>query len=58
MGSYWWAYANDNGGYGDKIAQHTTDREDAPWNYGYLHPDTTIDTSHMAIGVIHFINAS
>lgn len=54
--TYFAAYAGDNGGSGDAIAQHVTDRKDAPWNYGYLHPDTSIDRTHMAIGVIHYIN--
>lgn len=28
-------YNQVNGGYGDKIAQHTTDRDGAPWNWAY-----------------------
>lgn len=41
------AYARD--GQGDYIDQHTTDRHHSPWNYGYLHPDASINTATMQI---------
>jgi hypothetical protein len=44
-------YAAD--GPGDYIDQHTTDRYHAPWNYGYLHPDSTINVSAMKIYLVH-----
>ena len=43
-------YTSD--GLGDYIDQHTNDRYHAPWNYGYLHPDSTINTANMAIYVM------
>lgn len=42
-------YSSD--GQGDYIDQHTTDRMHSPWNYGYLHPDSTINPATMHIYV-------
>lgn len=50
-----WAYAQYNNGVGDKIAQHIEDREDSPWNYGYLHPGNTVDRARFAAGVVHVL---
>jgi hypothetical protein len=47
------AYSSVTGGSGDRIAQHSTDRVDSPWNWGYWnesHPDIK---SKMRTKVIH-----
>jgi hypothetical protein len=45
-------YAAD--GTGDYIDQYSNDRYHAPWNYGYLHPDSSINRSTMKIYREHF----
>ena len=40
-------------GAGDYMDQHTSDRYHAPWNYGYLHPDSSIDRTHMQVLIAH-----
>jgi hypothetical protein len=36
-------------GSGDYMDQNSTDRYYAAWNYGYLHPNSTIDVTNMSI---------
>jgi hypothetical protein len=43
-------YASD--GVGDFMSQHSTDRWRAPWNYGYRHPDSSIDRARMIVWVL------
>jgi hypothetical protein len=43
-------YSRD--GQGDYMDQHTNDRYHAPWNYGYLHPDSNTDRAHMRVWVL------
>jgi hypothetical protein len=43
-------YSKD--GAGDYVDQHNTDRYHSPWNYGYLHPDSSIDRAHMRVWVL------
>lgn len=44
-------------GQGDYIDQHATDRYHAPWNYGYLHPGSTVNASTMKIYREHLYTA-
>jgi hypothetical protein len=39
-------------GTGDYMDQHTIDRWHAAWNYGYLHPDSSIDRTKMKVMVL------
>jgi hypothetical protein len=41
-------------GRGDYVDQHDTDRYHAPWNYGYLHPDGSINRTKMRAVILHW----
>lgn len=50
-------FASAHVGKGDKIAQHTTDRDGAPWNIGiYMERDPKIPAKWTA-RVVHFRNS-
>lgn len=47
-------YRDFDGGAGDYIDQHVTDRSHSPWNYGYLtEPDPQV-RAKMSIVILHF----
>lgn len=47
-------YNSDYGsGRGDFMDQHSTDRHHAPYNWGYRHPDSSVDPSKMKIYLVH-----
>ncbi len=49
-------YNSVTGGSGDKIAQHSTDRDGAPWNWGYHgEPDKTVKAK-MRTKILHISN--
>ena len=53
FGTYASPYKGMGTGKGDKIAQHSTDRDGAPWNYGYLTETDGTVRPKMKAAVLH-----
>lgn len=51
--SYGVSYASITGGSGDRIAQHSTDRVDSPWNLGWWEETNPTYKANMRTKIIH-----
>jgi len=56
FGAFSSLYASYEGGSGDYVDQHSTDRYHSPYNYGYLHPDSSTNPATMKIYLLSMKN--